>query len=269
MDVVGRSVVVTGGGSGIGRALARRMAADGAQVAVGDHDADGARSTVRAIAAAGGRAVAVECDVRDEAQVQHLVRAATDAHGPVEVLCSNAGVAIGGGPDVDDVAWARAWETNVLAHVYGVRAVLPGMLDRGEGYLVHTASAAGLLTQIGDLPYSVTKHAVVGLAEWLAITYGDAGVRVSCICPQYVRTGMTTGGATAASHGVVSDARMRSVGAVLEPDAVADAVLDAMRDERFLVLPHPEVLEYFGRKASDYDRWLGGMRRLQARWEGE
>jgi NAD(P)-dependent dehydrogenase (short-subunit alcohol dehydrogenase family) len=269
MDVAGRSVVITGAGSGIGRALAQRMAQAGAIVAVADRDADGARDTVASVVARGGRALAVECDVRDEAQVQHAVQVAADAHGPVEIFCANAGVAIGGGPEVDDAAWARAWETNVLAHVYGVRAVLPGMLERGEGYLVHTASAAGLLTQIGDLPYSVTKHAVVGLAEWLAVTYGNEGIRVSCVCPQYVRTGMTTGGATGAAQGVISEGRMQSVGRVLEPDAVAEAVLAAVHDERFLVLPHPEVLEYFGRKASDYDRWLGGMRRLQAGWQSE
>jgi NAD(P)-dependent dehydrogenase (short-subunit alcohol dehydrogenase family) len=269
MEVTGRSVVITGAGSGIGRALARRMAIDGAMVTVADLDADAARGTVAVVTATGGRALAVECDVRDEAQVQQLVQAATDAHGPVEIFCANAGVAIGGGPDVDDAAWGRAWETNVLAHVYAVRAVLPGMLERGEGYLVHTASAAGLLTQIGDLPYSVTKHAVVGLAEWLAITYGDAGIRVSCVCPQYVRTGMTTGGTTAAASRVVSETRMASVGTVLEPEEVADAVLDAMREERFLVLPHPEVLDYFGHKASDYERWLRGMRRLQTRWRSQ
>jgi NAD(P)-dependent dehydrogenase (short-subunit alcohol dehydrogenase family) len=217
----------------------------------------------------GGRAVAFVCDVRDEAQVQATIDAATAAHGPVEVCCSNAGVAIGGGPDAPDAEWARAWETNLLAHVYAVRAVLPGMLERGEGYLVHTASAAGLLTQIGDLPYSVTKHAVVGLAEWLAVTYGDAGIRVSCVCPQYVRTGMTTGGATAPrSRPVMTGDQMHAVADVLEPDDVARAVLAAMAAEEFLVLPHPEVLEYFRRKASDYDRWIGGMQRLQGRLRG-
>ncbi len=269
MDVAGRSALVTGGGSGIGRALCLHLAAAGAAVTVADVDAAGADATADAVHAAGGRARAVECDVRDEAQVRALVDAAADAHGPVEICCSNAGIAIGGGPDVPDAEWARAWDTNFLAHVYAVRAVLPGMLDRGEGYLVHTASAAGLLTQIGDLPYSVTKHAVVGLAEWLAITYGDAGIRVSCVCPQYVRTGMTTGGATAPrDRPVMTGDQMHAVANVLEPDDVARAVLAAVDEETFLVLPHPEVLEYFRRKASDYDRWLGGMRRLQSRLRG-
>jgi NAD(P)-dependent dehydrogenase (short-subunit alcohol dehydrogenase family) len=204
--------------------------------------------------------------VRDEAEVRALIERAESAHGPVDVLCSNAGVAIGGGPEVTNDEWALAWETNVLAHLYGVRAVLPGMIERGEGYLVHTASAAGLLTQIGDLPYSVTKHAVVGLAEWLAITYGDAGVRVSCICPQYVRTAMTTGGSAAAARSTMTEEKMSSVADVLEPSDVAAALLDAMGEERFLVLPHPEVHDYFVRRATDTDRWLRGMRRLQQGW---
>ena len=163
-----------------------------------------------------------------------------------------------------DAEWARAWETNFLAHVYAVRAVLPGMLDRGEGYLLHTASAAGLLTQVGDLPYSVTKHAVVSLAEWLAITYGDAGIRVSCLCPQYVKTAMTMGHDAGR---VIDERRMRAVAGLLEPEDVADAVVAGIAAEQFLILPHPEVQEYFERKANDYDRWLGGMRRLRSRLE--
>jgi NAD(P)-dependent dehydrogenase (short-subunit alcohol dehydrogenase family) len=269
VELGGRAAVVTGGGSGIGRALCEHLASAGAAITVADVDGAAARATAESVTTAGGRAIAVSCDVRDEAEVRAMVDAAEAAHGPVEVCCSNAGVAIGGGPDAPDAEWARAWETNLLAHVYAVRAVLPGMLERGEGYLVHTASAAGLLTQIGDLPYSVSKHAVVGLAEWLAITYGDAGIRVSCVCPQYVRTGMTTGGATAPrSRPVMTGDQMHAVADVLEPDDVARAVIAAIAAEEFLVLPHPEVLEYFRRKASDYDRWIGGMRRLQARLGG-
>ena len=162
---------------------------------------------VDAIVDRGGHAIAFECDVRDESVVIDLVRRADGAHGPVDLFCSNAGVAIGGGVEVADAEWARAFDTNFYADVYAVRAVLPAMLERGRGYLLHTASAAGLVTQIGDLPYSVTKHAVVALAEWLAITYGDAGIRVSCLCPQYVLTGMTTGGATAAPCAAVSHLR--------------------------------------------------------------
>jgi NAD(P)-dependent dehydrogenase (short-subunit alcohol dehydrogenase family) len=226
---------------------------------------DGAVAAAGAIVERGGRAVAHACDVRVEAEVQRLVERAESAHGPVDLFCSNAGVAIGGGPDASDAQWSRAWETNFLAHLYAVRAVVPRMVERGGGYLLHTASAAGLVTQIGDLPYSVTKHAVVALAEWVAITYGDAGIRVSCLCPQYVRTGMTTGGSTAPSHAPVMTGRqMAAVATVLEPEDVAAAVVEALHEERFLVLPHPEVLEYFRRKADDYDRWIGGMRRLQA-----
>jgi NAD(P)-dependent dehydrogenase (short-subunit alcohol dehydrogenase family) len=242
-----------------------RFAAEGAAVVLADIEPDGAERAAAAIGERGGRAMALACDVRIESEVQRLVQLAGSEHGPVELFCSNAGVAIGGGPDASDEDWSRAWETNVLAHLYAVRAVVPAMIERGEGYLLHTASAAGLITQIGDLPYSVTKHAVVALAEWVAITYGDAGIRVSCLCPQYVRTGMTTGGSTAPSHAPVMTGRqMAAVATVLEPEDVAAAVVEALHEERFLVLPHPEVLEYFRRKADDYDRWIGGMRRLQA-----
>jgi NAD(P)-dependent dehydrogenase (short-subunit alcohol dehydrogenase family) len=192
--------------------------------------------------------------------VQDLVSAAERTFGPIHLFCSNAGIGSLGGVDASDAAWERALQTNFLAHVYAVRAVLPSMLDRGEGYLLHTASAAGLLTQLGDLPYSVTKHAVVALAEWLAITYGDAGIRVSCLCPQGVNTAML-----AAVPGATPGGGVLAAEGLLEPEEVADAVIDALADERFLVLPHPEVLEYFRRKADDYDRWLRGMRRLRAR----
>ena len=229
---------------------------------VADFVAGSARATAQGITDRGGRAEAVTCDVRDEQQVKDLVAAATPAFGPIDLFCSNAGIGSLGGLDADDDVWQRSLETNLLSHVYAVRAVLPSMLDRGEGYLLHTASAAGLLTQLGDLPYSVTKHAVVGLAEWLSITYGDAGIRVSCLCPQGVNTAMlgrvpggSAGGGVLAAEGL------------LEPEEVAEAVVEALAEERFLVLPHPEVLEYFRRKADDYDRWLRGMRRLRARYE--
>jgi NAD(P)-dependent dehydrogenase (short-subunit alcohol dehydrogenase family) len=233
----------------------------GADVTVSDVDADGARATADGIDTHGGRGRAIACDVRNEDQVRALVDGATRAAGPIALFCSNAGIGSLGGVDASDDAWTRAWETNFRAHVYAVRAVLPGMLERGDGYLLHTASAAGLLTQLGDLPYSVTKHAVVALAEWLAITYGDAGIRVSCLCPQGVRTAMLTGVDPSSGGGGVLAAE-----GLLEPEEVADAVVDALREERFLVLPHPEVLEYFRRKADDYDRWLRGMRRLRARY---
>jgi NAD(P)-dependent dehydrogenase (short-subunit alcohol dehydrogenase family) len=264
MQLAGQHTVVTGGASGIGRALCIRFAELGANVTVSDVVADGAQATADGINASGGRARAIACDVRDEMQVRQLVGEATDVAGPISLFCSNAGIGALGGVGASDAAWTRAWETNFLAHVYAVRAVLPGMLERGDGYLLHTASAAGLLTQLGDLPYSVTKHAVVALAEWLAITYGDAGIRVSCLCPQGVRTAMIAGVDDSSGGGGVLAAE-----GLLEPEEVADAVVEALGEERFLVLPHPEVLEYFRRKADDYDRWLRGMRRLRARHEAK
>jgi NAD(P)-dependent dehydrogenase (short-subunit alcohol dehydrogenase family) len=266
VDLAGRHVVVTGGASGIGRALCERFGAEGTAVVVSDVQAAGAEATAASIIAGGGRARAVTCDVRDEDQVRGLVDTAVASFGAIDLFCSNAGIGSLGGFDASDDTWARAFDTNFFAHVYAVRAVLPAMLERGDGYLLHTASAAGLLTQVGDLPYSVTKHAVVALAEWLAITYGDAGIKVSCLCPQGVNTAMLAGGQPRAPQAAVGAGRgILAAEGVLEPEAVADAVVDALHEERFLVLPHPEVADYFRRKASDYDRWLNGMRRLRAR----
>ncbi len=255
MDLAGRVAVVTGGGNGIGAAMCRAFAAQGARgVVVADLDGEAAAAVAAEI---GGHPVQV--DVSDPGHGDVLVATAADAFGPADLYCFNAGVPQGGGVEAPDDAWQRSWEVNVMAHVWGARAALPGILERGHGYFLHTASAAGLLTNIGAAPYSVTKHAVVALAEWLAITHGDQGLRVSCLCPQFVNTQMLTdfmevpGGA-----GLVGDL-------ALEPADVAAAVVDGIAAERFLILPHPEVAEYFGRKASDYDRWLAGMRRLQAR----
>jgi NAD(P)-dependent dehydrogenase (short-subunit alcohol dehydrogenase family) len=256
VDIRGASVVVTGGASGIGRALCRRFAAEGARgVVVADLDGEGAATVAREI-----DGLAVATDVGVEADVVHLVERAADAFGPIDLFCANAGIAVVGGVDVPDEEWLHIWQVNVMAHVYSARAVLPGMLARGEGYLLHTASAAGLLSNIGTAPYSVTKHAVVALAEWLSITHGDDGIRVSCLCPQGVRTAMTAG----------SEAALRALldPGMLEPDAVADVVVAGLAAERFLILPHPEVGDFFRRKADDYDRWLAGMRRLQARVTG-
>ena len=192
MDVKNRVVVVTGGASGIGRALCHAFAGRGARgTVVTDIDEAGARAVAAELGAKGSPALAVRADVADEPDVISLVAAAEDAFGPVEVFCANAGIITLGGVEVPDEAWERIWAVNVMSHIYAARAVLPGMLERGEGYLVHTASAAGLLTQLGSAPYSVTKHAVVALAEWLSITHGDAGLRVSCLCPQGVWTAMT------------------------------------------------------------------------------
>lgn len=257
MELRGKVAVVTGGAHGIGAAMARRFAAEGARVAVADLDGDGAARVAEEVGGHGQRT-----DVSVEADVAALVAAATDALGPIDLFCSNAGVAEAGGPEAPDEAWAASWGVNVMAHVYAARHVLPPMLERGEGYLLQTASAAGLLSNIGAAPYSATKHAAVGLAEWLAITYGDRGITVSCLCPQGVRTDMLFAGAgTAAGESVLAQG-------ALEPDEVAEAVVAGLAAERFLILPHPEVATYVQHKAADPDRWLAGMRRLQARVAG-
>jgi NAD(P)-dependent dehydrogenase (short-subunit alcohol dehydrogenase family) len=263
MRVEGKVVVVTGAGRGIGRALARRFAAEGAKgVAVGDLDQDNAEAVAAELASTGVGALGVRTDVGVERDVRALVEAAEVAFGPVDLCCSNAGIAVGGGVEASDEDWQRIWDVNVMAHVYAARAVLPSMLARGEGYLLNTASAAGLLTNLGTAPYSVTKHAAVALAEWLAVTHGDEGIKVSCLCPQGVNTAMLMG---EANPGVTAADVVKVAGRVLEPDDVAEAVVRGLEEERFLILPHPEVAEYWRRKADDPDRWLAGMRRLQAR----
>ncbi len=257
MQIAGKHVVVTGGASGIGRALVRRFAAEGARgIAVADLHAAGCESVAAEV-----KGLAVPTDVADPAQVRELVRRAEDAHGPIDLFCSNAGIAVPGGVEASDDEWERIWKINVMAHVYAARAALPGMLERGSGYLLNTASAAGLLNQIGSAPYGVTKHAAVALAEWLAITYGDRGIRVSVLCPQAVRTAMTDAGAEIGDVGVGA---ARADG-MIEPEQCADAVVAGLAAESFLILPHPEVLTYLRRKADDYDRWLTGMQRFQKR----
>jgi NAD(P)-dependent dehydrogenase (short-subunit alcohol dehydrogenase family) len=270
MDVNGKVSVVTGGASGIGRALCLALAESGAAaVVVADVDGGGAAQTAAAVEAAGHPALAVPTDMSREEEVRALVSLAEEGFGPVGLFCSNAGIIVDGGVEVADEAWSRIWAINVQAHVYVARALLPGMLARGEGYLVITASAAGLLTERGSAPYSVTKHAAVGLAEWLSITYGDQGLRVSCLCPQAVRTNLI-----ATSQREVSEmpeertglgTPQASLDGVLTAEDVAACVIEAIGDERFLILPHPEVAMYEQRRAGDRDRWLRGMRRLQAR----
>lgn len=251
MQLRGAVVVVTGGAAGIGAALCRRFAAEGARgVVVADRDEPGAE---RVAAEVGGLAVAA--DVGVEADVARLVGRATDRFGPIDLFCSNAGIAPVGGVGAADDDWRRTWDVNVMAHVFAARAALPGMLARGRGYLLQTASAAGLLTQIGSAPYAVTKHAAVALAEWLAITHGGAGIGVSCLCPLGVETEMLR-----RAPGPIG-ALLRD--SAISPEAVADAVVAGLAEERFLILPHPEVAEYVRRKADDYDRWLRGMRRLR------
>ena len=244
-------MVVTGGGGGIGGALSRRFAADGARhVVVSDIDREAA---ARVAAEIGG--TAVRADVTVESDVARLVRETVAAHGRIDIYCSNAGIAFGGGPEAADEAWQQSWDVHVMAHVYAARALLPGMLERGEGYIVGTISAAALLNHILAAPYAVTKAAGLSFFEWMAIAYHDQGIRVSALCPQGVRTAML------AQEG---ERNFLTAGA-LDPDQVANVVVEAIRDERFLILPHPEVGEFFQRKATDYDRWLRGMRRLRAR----
>jgi NAD(P)-dependent dehydrogenase (short-subunit alcohol dehydrogenase family) len=261
MRLDGAVVVLTGAAGGIGAALARRFAAEGAAGLV-LADLDGAAVTALAASLAPAAAIGVECDVTDEAQVRGLVTTAESSFGPVDLFCSNAGITVGTGLDTSDADWRRAWEINVGAHIYAARAVLPGMLTRGSGYLLQTASAAGLLTAVGDAPYAVTKHAAVALAEWLSITYGDQGIKVSALCPQGVRTPMLTSGLEQGHVGAVVTA---ASGRVLTPDEVADAVVAGLADERFLILPHPEVAKYLSRKVSDPDAWLGAMRQMIGR----
>jgi NAD(P)-dependent dehydrogenase (short-subunit alcohol dehydrogenase family) len=255
MNVTGAHVVVTGGGNGIGAALARRFTDDGARaVVIADVDE---RGLARVADATG--AFAIGCDVTQPAAIEALIDTAEAEFGAIDLFCSNAGVVVPGGIEETDDVWRRVMDVNVMAHVWATRILVPRMVERGGGYLLHTASAAGLLTQIGSVTYSVTKHAVVSLAEWLAITYGEQGIKVSVLCPQAVRTNMTAG---------VENGGVAGVDGMLEPEDVATAVVEGLAAEQFLILPHPEVLEYFRRKSSDYDRWLAGMRRLQARFHG-
>ncbi len=265
MELSGKVVVVTGAANGIGRAMALRFAAEGAMgVVLADLDARGVATVAARIdAQRAGSALAVTYDVAVEAEVADLVERAEDQFGPVDLFCANAGVAVGTDPlSTPDAVWDLAFAVNVRAHIYAARRLLPGWLARGEGYFLATASAAGLLTQIGSAPYAVTKHAAVAFAEWLAVTYGDRGVGVSVLCPMGVNTNLLNAGLSAGHEGAMA---VREAGAILEPEQVADAVVQGLGDERFLILPHPDVLTFFQRKGSDYDRWLSGMRRLQAR----
>lgn len=253
MEMNGKVIVVSGGASGIGAALVRRFASAGAAgLVVADLNFEAAQALAHEV-----KGLGLRIDVSNEADVQAMIEEATRHFGRVDVLCSNAGIALRGGIDAPNADWQRTWEVNLMAHVYGARAVLPQMLERGEGYLLQTASAAGLLSHPDSALYAVTKHAAVSFAEWLSINYGERGIRVSCLCPQGVRTPMLMG----PEGGRKSFLLEGSVSA----EQVADDVIAAMRDERFLVLPHPEVHDYMQRKAADVDRWLGGMRRLRAR----
>jgi NAD(P)-dependent dehydrogenase (short-subunit alcohol dehydrogenase family) len=243
MKLADKVVVVTGAAGGIGRALVARFEAEGAAAVIpSDLAIDGV-------------------DVTREADLQGLVSRTLEAHGRIDLFCSNAGITSGVGIDGSDEVWQKAWDVNVRAHVYAARAVLPSMLERGAGYLLNTCSAAGLLTAVGDAPYSVTKHAAVGLAEWLAVEYGDRGIKVSALCPQGVDTPMLNEGL---DQGHVGARVTAASGAVLTAEQVADVTVRGIDEERFLILPHAEVATYFNNKAQSHDRWIGGMRKLAA-----
>jgi NAD(P)-dependent dehydrogenase (short-subunit alcohol dehydrogenase family) len=252
MNVSDKIVVVTGGGNGIGRAMCRRFAAEGAKVVVvADIEHEAAR---RVAAEIGGWDI--NANVASESDIQMLVDDVLKKYGQIDLFCSNAGVGVEGDCCAPDRDWLRSWEVNVMGHVYAARAVLPGMLARGDGYLLHTISAAGLLTMLGSAPYTVSKHAALGLAEWLSITYGDRGIKVSALCPMGVKTRMLERAEFGGGTLLLDDA--------IHPDEVAEAVIQGLAAERFLIAPHPKLLDHMRRKAEDYDRWLGGMRRLQA-----
>jgi NAD(P)-dependent dehydrogenase (short-subunit alcohol dehydrogenase family) len=262
MDLDGAVCVVTGGGNGIGAALVRRFAAEGAAgVVVADLDAAGAEAVASSLA--DGRGVAVAGDVADEGYHRELVATAERAFGPVDLYCSNAGIGVGAGIEADLADWQRVWEVNTLAHVLAARAVLPSMLARGRGHLLNTASAAGLLVNLGDASYTATKHAAVGFAEWLSVTYRHRGIGVSCLCPMGVDTDLLRRATEGVAGAVVTGA-----GEVLSPEAVAGHVVDALAADRFLVLPHPEVAGFWSGMTADIDAWLGAMNRVQQRLEG-
>jgi NAD(P)-dependent dehydrogenase (short-subunit alcohol dehydrogenase family) len=254
MDVAGKVVAVTGAASGIGRALARRLAASEARVAVADVDADGTDAVATELGALGATV-----DVADERDLVRFIDLIESEVGPIDLFCSNAGIFVVGGPEVLDDEWRRIIDINVMAHVWAARHLVPRMLERGGGYLLNTASAAGLLSQIGSAPYSVTKHAAVAFAEWLSITYGERGLKVSVLCPQAVETAMTAG---------IEGGGVAGVDGMLSAEAVADAAVEGVATEQFLILPHPEVRHYEQRRAADRERWLAGMRRLQRQFPG-
>lgn len=255
MHLKDKVVVVTGGGNGIGKALCEAFHREGAaRVAVADLDRDAAEAVAASVSG-----LAYEVNVRDEPQLQDMVADLEARFGRIDLFCSNAGIIAGDGEPwyataAPNKTWQAMWDIHVMAHVYAARACLPGMIERGEGYFLNTASAAGLLSQVGDAAYSTTKHAAVGFAESLAITHGDDGIKVSCLCPQAVATGMISS---------VKDGGTAGVDGILSPEEVADSVIAGLAAESFLILPHGSVAEYRSRKAQDYDRWIGGMRKLR------
>lgn len=252
MELKGKVIVVTGGGSGIGKALVQRFVDEDAKAVVAvDINEEAAQASARQAGCA-----AMSADVSNEADMQRVIASTEAQFGPIDLFCSNAGVALGASADSPDSEWQTSWGVNVMAHVYASRHLLPQMQKRGSGYFLITASAAGLLNQIGGAAYGTTKHAAVGFAEWLALTYAHEGIRVSVLCPQAVRTPMVT-------DDLANDsARAATADGMIEPERVADVVVEGLQDESFLILPHPQVLEYMRRKTADYDRWISGMNRM-------
>lgn len=255
MDIRNKVAIVTGGASGIGRSIVRRFAADGARgVVVADVNLEHAQAVADEI-----KGIAVRCDVSKEADIQALVATTRQHYGQVDAYISNAGI-LGrmGGLDLEDTLWDAMWNIHGMAHVWAARAVVPEMVARGEGFFMVTASAAGLLTIVESAPYAVTKHAAVAFAEWLRIAYGRKGVQVACLCPQSVQTNMISG----------TDGGSAAVNGILAPEVVAQEVVSTMDNGKFLVLPHPEVAQYFRNKGQDYERWIGGMQKMYARHNG-
>jgi NAD(P)-dependent dehydrogenase (short-subunit alcohol dehydrogenase family) len=264
MELSGKVAVVTGAASGIGRAMALRFAEEGAEgVVVADLDGAGADAVAEQIGES--YALGFGADVATKEGVDRIVDAAEEAFGPIDLFCANAGVARGTDLETPQEDWDVSFDVNVKAHILAAKRLVPGWLERGEGYFLATASAAGLLTQIGSAPYAVTKHAAVAFAEWLSVTYGDRGLKVSCLCPMGVDTPLLREGLAKPGGDEALGAKVvQAAGQLLEPEQVADAVVETLGEERFLVLPHPEVLTFMRRKTDDYDRWLAGMRRLQS-----
>lgn len=254
MELKDKIVVVTGAASGIGKALAVRFAAEGAKAVIcADLNGKGAEETASEI-----NGHAFEVNVGREMEIAGMIEKVEAEIGPIDLFFSNAGILSVGGAEVPNEEWQRIWEVNVMSHIWAARHMIPRMVERGGGYLVSTASAAGLLNQVGSAPYGVTKHAAVGLAEWLAMTHGDDGIKVSVLCPQAVRSEMTRG----------HEDGVASMDGMLEPEIVADACVETIRNETFLVLPHPEVLAYMRNKTENYDKWIGGMRKLNRLYGG-
>lgn len=250
MNLHDKVIVITGGGSGIGAGMVQRFAEEEPKaLVVADIDVDGATTVAEE---AGG--VAVFVDVADEDSNRQLIEGAEDRFGPIDLFCANAGIGVVGDEQAATGEWERMWQVNTMSHIYAAKHLVPGWVARGEGYFLATVSAAGLLTNLKAAQYSVTKHAALAFAEWIAVTYGDAGVKVSALCPQFVNTPLIEGSKSFQALGRNN---------TLETWEVAESVVEGLAHERFLILPHPEVEGYFQNKAADYDRWIGGMRKLQ------